>query len=463
MSRRTLAPRAWPTLVAAALLVAAPEALASPATEVASAFDEGDRFDIHLHLDYRFVARRAAIKREFVGLSGTDPDGPMPLVKDLVYSSSRQEIIPRLEVGVFTDVALTLAMPIIFGQSATLAFDQRADNCVFPTDPGTANCIDATNSSTVLDGLVPASGFNAQDPSGGFVDGSANLFRGPRRSGIDQLHLGAVWAPMNQLRDDTKPTWKIGAELRASVGKVMTFDRDDLDGSDGVSRGVHEVRLHTSMARRIGWAEPFFEIYWLGPIGSRGGAPLESPERPFGAQQTTAQQHAGGRFGVQADIWQGRSPQHRVALHLSGMVDAAFEGRAYTDMWEVFAYAGHAPSGDSPLALDSDPVADGQQTISHPGVSNVENYLRLGSRAAFAAYIGRHVRLDLGVDLGWEQSHLISFADPGTDGSDSNDIVDPNSAEVNPLHAPLIDTVGHRYRADEVFNIAGIGSLRVLF
>ena len=36
---------------------------------------------------------------------------------------------------------------------------------------------------------------------------------------------GFVWAPMNQRRDDTKPTWVLGVELRMAVGKIARFDR----------------------------------------------------------------------------------------------------------------------------------------------------------------------------------------------------------------------------------------------
>ena len=106
---------------------------------------------------------------------------------------------------------------------------------------------------------------------------------------------------------------------------------------------------------------------------------------------------------------------------------------------------------------------DGEQAISHPGVSNVENYLTLAGRTGLDAHLGRWVRLDTGFELGWEQSHLISFADAGVDGSDDNDVVDPGTREVNPLHAPLIDLTGHRYRVDEGLDYVVSLGLRVLF
>jgi hypothetical protein len=154
--------------------------------------------------------------------------------------------------------------------------------------------------------------------------------------------------------------------------------------------------------------------------------------------------------------------RERVGVQLGGELEALFAGRAYTDMWEVFAFAGHAPT-TGPLVIDADPVTLGVQGVSHPGVSNVENYLTGAARLGVDATVSSKVRLDAGFRLGWEQSHLVSFADAGEDGDDDNDSVDPGSEEVNPLHVPLIDEPGHRYRADGAlvygFTLGG----RVLF
>lgn len=434
---------------------------ASPESEVASAFDRGDKLDLHLRIDYAYTARRAAIKREMSGLPGADPDGPVPLVKDLVVRGARHEIVPRLELGVFTDLALTAALPVVLRDTRRLELDQRAgDDCVFPADPGAASCIDRSNSTTIRDGLLPPEGFDgggsALDPEG------ATIFRGVTRSGLDQLHLGLVWAPMNQARDSTKPTWKIGAELLLSVGTVMRFDRADPESSAGVSTGVTELRLYTTMARRLAWAEPFFDVYWQGPVAVRAGAPLDAPSPEFGAQATGPQQLAGGRFGFEAIAWESASGDERVGIVAAGLLQAHFEGRAYTDIWELLAYAGDATAG-GPLALDADPTADGAQTISHPGVSNVENFLSLGGEAGVDAHLGPHIRFSLSFAVDWDQSHLLTFADPGIDGPDDNDTVDPGTDEINPLHAPLVDTAGRRYRVDEALDYSLLTGFRLLF
>lgn len=452
----------WPAL--GVLAAAAAPARANPHLEIASAADEGDPFDVHVGVDYVFTSVRAAIKREFAGYPGTDPDGPMPLVKDLVLSGLRHEIVPRLEIGLFTDLAAYGALPIVVRDQRSLDLDQREDVCVFPGG-GTPTCIDSTNSSTIQDGLLPSTGFDAGDPGGpGFADGGdPMIFRGVDRTGLDQLQLGLAWAPMNQRRDDTKPTWKIGAEARIAIGKPAAFDRASPSTEDGVGRGVHEVKLWTSMAKRTSWAIPYFEAWWIAAIGKTDDSAFrDPPQGEFGAERLDPQQQAGTRFGFEALTWRGDTPDEHVGFDVSTRLETRFAGRAYSEMWEVLAFAGDAAAG-GPLVLEADPRMGGPE-FSHPGISNVENYLTMAARLGLEAAIGPRVQFGASVEYAWDQSHLITFADAGVDDpDDANDVVDPGTAEVNPFHVPTIDDAGHRYRVDQARSfVVGVHAL-VLF
>lgn len=444
-------------------------AAAGPHLEIASAFDEGDKFDVYFRLDYGFDVRRSAIKREYAGYPGTLPTDPLPLVKDLVFKSSRHTLTPSVEMGVFKDIALTLALPIVISDSRTLEFDQRASPCVFPGG-GTPTCIDRTNSTTVQDGLLPPTGFDSNDPTGpGFTDTSdPTIFRGPNRAGLDQVHLGIIWAPMNQARDDTKPTWKLGVEGRFAIGSPMTFNRSNPGDASGVGRGVHEVKLWTSMAKRIGWAEPSFEAWWVAPFALKSGSAFEEIEPAFGQVRTGPQQRAGTEFGFEAITWEKPEANQRVSLDFKARLEGMFEGRNYTDMWEVFQYAGDI-TGAGPLILDEDPTTPGVQARSYPGVTNVENYIKFSGRFGVNAVLGDKVRFGATFEVMREQTHVITFADAGVDlpmcnstrttncEVGSNDVVDPNTVEVNPLHVDVIDLVGHRYRVAEAMDfIVGV-------
>lgn len=451
-----------------AAVLAPAVAHAGPDSEVASSFDDDDPFDLHVTLDYGYELHRGAVMREALR-SDLGAGDPIPVEKDLYYRSSRHVITPRAELAIFHDLAITMALPIVVIDQRTLELDQRDTPCSFVT-PRT--CIDRASSSTIADGLLPMSGFDADDPATSFPGDGSLIFRGPDRKGLDQFHLGMVVAPMNQLRDDTKPTWKLGAELRLAVGKVAELDGDDPGGNTGVGSGVHEVRVYSSIARKIGWAEPYFEAWWQAPIKSTSKSLFQ--DVGFGAQSIGKQQEAGTRFGFEAIAVDKGPDRQRVSLDLSARVLAHFEGRNYTPMWEVFALAGDAERG-GPLILDASPTQAGMQALSHPGISNVENYLEMGGRAALRADLGPLVHVAALFEVSNETRHVITFADAGVDletcsggeTSDceptSNDVVNPGTEEVNPVHAPTIDLVGHRYVLDSAVNLTMGVEARILF
>jgi hypothetical protein len=456
-------------LSGAALCSLPGQAQAGPASDVASAFDPDDSFDLHLTVDYRLDIRRSAIRREVSGRPGTDPAGGVPVADDLVFASSRHTIVPRLELGLFRDVALSAAMPYVLSDQRALELDQRDTPCVFGPD---ATCVDRAGSSTLQDGLLPMGGFDGQNGGAAFTPDDSMVFRGPTRQGVDQVHVGLVWAAMNQDRDDTKPTWKLGAEARIAVGKVAAISAADLAGSTGVGRGVHEVRLWTTVTRRLGWAEPTFELWWMAPFANTADSPFESPG--FGARNTTASQEAGVRFGFDAYAVDQGDEGARLSLGLGGRVVAHFEGRAQTEMWEVFQLAGES-TGTGPLILDANPVTADVQPLDHPGVTNIENYLELGGRVHGRIEVGRRLRVTGLVELGTETEHVITATDAGVDlatcragvttdcESADNDLVSPGTVEVNPLHVPLIDLVGHRYHSDSVLTFLVGAQLQLLF
>jgi hypothetical protein len=321
---------------------------------------------------------------------------------------------------------------------------------------------------------LTATGFDACDPQGpGFVDpNDAMIFRGPNRQGLDQLHVGLAWAPMNQARDDTKPTWKIGAEMRFPIGKQMRFDRDTPGAETGVGSGRYDMRWWTSITRRVGWAEPYVLLWWLQPVAYSSDSPFKN--LGFGTVRWQAQSSAGAHFGFEAIVVDKPVDHQRVSLDFSATFEAQFEGRGYSEMWEVFAYAGDSTSG-GPLILDENPTQDGVQAISHPGISAIENHLRMGGAIAVRGELGDKVRIAASFALLRPQSHLLTFTDAGIDlpecqsgasqgcEDDDNQVVNPGTAEVNPAHVPLIDLVGHRYLVSGVFDFhAGIEA-RVLF
>src|SRR5262249_1176227 len=160
------------------------------------------------------------------------------------------------------------------------------------------------------------------------------------------------FAPMNQAKDDTKPTWKLGADVHIPIGSVMKFDPASPGSNTGVSTGITELKVWTSFDRKLGWAEPWAQAWWQIPVSAKSDSLFHAPG--FGATNTMLGQQAGVAFGFEAYAVDNPTEHNRISLDLGTRITAHFEGRDYSEMWEVFAYAGATPT--SPLVLDSDPT-----------------------------------------------------------------------------------------------------------
>jgi hypothetical protein len=421
-----------PAVALALVAVVRAAAHGNPAGEVTARLRAG--------ADYELDITSASIAREHVGDPGADPQAPLPVRRELEFHQTRHVVTPWLEAGIYHDVWLSVAMPIVVSQASELDL---------------ASGVDRTTASTFTDGILPATGFNADDPTMPLT-GNA-VFRGVHRSGISELRLGVGVAAMNQARDDTKPTWKLGAEARLSIGRVMRFDAVEPGHEPGVSTGVHELRLWTSIDRRMRYVEGWFEAAYQRPIATRGAALFQDPG--FGATHVDPGATASTGFGLEAFLVDDAASHNRVTVELASQLTAHFTGRGYSEMWEVFALAGDSRTA-GPLVLDADPVTPGLQALSHPGVTNLESYLETAARLAVRARIGTHLSFALTGALSWRTDHVITFAEAGIDlptcptgaprcETDDNAVVNPGTPEVNPLQVRKIDLVGHRFRAEQ--------------
>ncbi|HEY1812361.1 MAG TPA: hypothetical protein VGG74_08455 [Kofleriaceae bacterium] len=421
------------------LVLCARAASANPAADVPAGIDDaGGRIDAIGTLDYEFEQDSSQIWREHVGDPTASGNSPLPTERDLAFRQSRHTITPRLDIGLYHDTWISVALPVIVNQSRQLSLDSG---------------VDRTTSSTVTDGFLPSAGFDAQN-NGGATAGDV-MFRGVDRRGLDQIHLGIGVAPMNQARDPSKPTWKIGAELRLAIGDVMKFDPTMPSANTAVGYGVHELRLWTSFDRKVGLFEPHMDLWWQAPIGTTKDSLFQDPG--FGATNSGKGMQAGTHFGVEINAYDDPVNHDHIGIDLGGVITGHFEGRDYSEMWEVFA-------NNPQLALDADPVTPGMQTLPYPGISNIEQYLETRLTAAVRASIGPKVHFAATFALMWETDHSITFADAGvvlptcgatmTTGcvqmGDGN-IIQPGTAEVNPLHNDKIDLVGHRYLSQDNF------------
>ena len=232
-------------------------------TDVVDSFDDQDPFDISISLGFEFSAKQARIPRESsVYAPGLTTGGYISRTLGVgQYSESTAKLIPRVDVGLYKDLALYVRTPVILKNSRSIeALDEGSSPAALAGAPG-------------------------QDPL------FALPFEAPDRSGLEYLAIGIDLGVLNQARDRSKPTWVFGAETRISVGEPMhacnagaslacahpgDINRDgqfspEITGADGlalesnavaereagVTRGTIGLEVHSLMSKRIKYIEPY--------------------------------------------------------------------------------------------------------------------------------------------------------------------------------------------------------------
>lgn len=479
-----LLPLLGPFLGGAAIAGASHTAHAAEVTRVATAFEEGNQFDIHFGVAYDFNFKQAAVLREWSRGAGDDQSR---LVKDLIYRQQRHTVTPTMEIGLWHDLAVYMTLPVVLADSRDYSFDQRPDDCVFGDSPS-ANCVDKLNSTTIRDGIIPDSGFdatNSADPYGQFTGASTELiFRGPVRRGLDQLHVGLKYGILSQRTRSHMPNWVIGLEGRFAVGRAMTFSRDITNsepaGNTRVGRRIHELGAWTALSRRYRFLDPYFSAYWLQSIRASGS--IFEDYSGVGSQgDINPQSTAGMTFGTEIVPWERASKGMKVSVYLSGSAILHYGGRGYSEIWELLADSPALVGTNDPTQSDRcDRTAALAAAAANPGsssylteggnacdkfqgITDLQDFGTFGFDGGLNLHLGKYARLNLGVKASTDTRHFVTFTNRGdadASGTGDPDRVDQGTVEVNPLRRDVVDNVGRRYLIDDVVDVHGY--LRIL-
>lgn len=449
--------RAWAVLLVAvaAGAVSAP-ARAADVTDVASAFDEDNPFDVRFRVRYDHTEKRGQIKRELEGL--TPDQTAIAVVRDLFYAQTKDQLTLRAEVGLFQDLMLHVELPIILGMQNTYDFDQQnGAACRFPPD-ATPDCVNASNSTTVRDGIAGAPPMGTQV----FLGARRGASGGSGGDAFDTFNFGLTWAPVSQKRDDTKPTWVLSVEPNISIGNIMAYDRARPNANHAVSEGIHRLYFRTAISHRWRWIDPYMAFWYMYPI-----ARSDSLFKDYGPSQSlkNPMQQGGTIFGAELVPFERPKEGHKIFIDLRGRLEGHFSGKGYSEAWELLA---SSPALACDMAQAAYNPACNPSLTTNPyqgqpftGITTIENYASLGADIALGVQVGQHARFRTSFEYTHDQAHNITGEDIGVPAAGGTGRV-MNAPEFNPAYRAVIDQIGRRYRVDnmDTYNFSVWGQIQ---
>ncbi|MBK8256159.1 MAG: hypothetical protein IPK82_26255 [Polyangiaceae bacterium] len=466
-------------------------------TNVVDAFDDGDVFDANVSLGFQFASKSAKIYRETsIAAPGLSSGGYTSRLMNVAqYSSTIARLTPRVDIGIYHDLAIYARLPIV------LSYQQKLDGL-----EGSEN-----KQSVTLAGMPGEQLFSLP-------------FKSPDRSGLEYLALGFEFDIFNQARDKSKPTWLFGAEVRLAVGDPMQacntsttrlnavptgfadrtpvqcasptdVNRDgqnedgsaaQLEGNDvsartaGVTRGTIGLEAHTILSKRVKYIEPYggfaalVEFYNSDDftLTNLDGSLVNHP--PFRGKMI---------LGTMIIPWENREKYGRFTLDFRFTGEYVSEGRDYSELFDALgssdapsmrypqwaAYRqnpnfneGDCTDGDSSTPCYPRSVVDqGSQKTYNTGLTDVYAHGSYRASASATWQASEYVKFSIGGGFQFDQGHIITGDQPcnsafkedvGRSGPchSGND----NTQELvatgipNPNYRSAVNVVGRRFYVD---------------
>jgi hypothetical protein len=353
---------------------------------------------------------KSSVKREYVS------PGALLLINDLISKRSRDSLQFRADVGLFHDLSLFVAGSLVLADTHTLEFDRSGD-CA-----ATA-CVETLLRDGIVSGTQSTAWGLDAETGKPFSPPSNTVFAGPKRSGFEYLGLGGRWAPFNQARDRTKPTWIVSVETRLSAGADQRFDPGKPTANRGVGVGYHQLILSTVFSRRFGDIEPIMGAWFMQPILTSGSVFKD----PGDGSYASAQRRMGGQVGMESTLWESPHSRSRIGFEGMGYLEYRLAGLAQSELWEVLSGDSRCgPTTTTYCRTGIDIDAKGA-AAPNSGVLRSPGYGAAGFDAGLAGTARGHVRLRGLFGMLFHEAHFL------TDAASTNQVY---------------DTPGRRFRVD---------------
>jgi hypothetical protein len=412
----------------ALLVLCAASAQAAEITRIASSFEPNAPFGMFVDATYEYTRERGKITREWYQQNDSID------VSELRYQLVDQRLNIDLHLGLWHDLEFHFRLPIVFQQDRSWFFAQGTDqgnstiynNCLLPsgelvspaTNPPGARACQTTQPMFQFD---PQQGANSY------------------RSGVGDMTFGLAWAPLNQKKDESNPTWVISFDYTAPMFDAIDPTLGTTQTNHGsIGDKIHRYKFSTSISKRVAFAEPYFQLHytlpWLGPgyysncdnpSSSRMALPGNCGATGWGKADTGIRPpHVGGFiFGTELNAYDEPQAHRKLAVDARAAVTYISEGRYYNEMSDLFGK----------LLYNSD-------------------YVQLSGRLGFVGHAAEFFRLSAYAEIAYNTEHWLTNENIGKD-MNGNGTVDVTAApnEISPNYDYRIDRVGRRFRIEEDF------------
>jgi hypothetical protein len=414
-------------LLACAALVPS-VASAAEMTRIASSFEGEDPFGMFLEAGFERTQQRSVLTRE------RHAGGEVQDFRELRYLMVDARLNVDLRIGIWKDLEFRYRLPVVLLQNRFYELSGLSD----------------AQDSTVLNNCLNPNG-SLRDPSCATTgQGETPLFPVPSssfRGAIGNMMFGMAYAPFNEKRDATKPTWIVGLDYEAPTAPLMDPSAPATDVErGGIGDRVHKYKLYTSFSKKVGFADPYFHASYM------------IPQRGPGWYSNCDTRDPAGTLGTPQNCGNGLWNRRAVGMRPPHVLSMAFgsEFGSYEDATQKVARASLDVRGLANW------VSSGRYQNELTDVTRklmaTQDYLQIGGQLGVYAVAAEKLGIRVTTAVLYNTPHLLSDELIGKDdpneadptGTPSVDVTTTPS-EINPTFDFRTDMVSRRFRAIDNF------------
>jgi hypothetical protein len=393
-------------------------------TDVIDAFDgPDDLIDFNVRLSFARSQEDASISRE------RNPAGAFAVdsVHVADYRSVRSQLVLATEIGLYKDLMLYGALPLVFSDSRELRLPESA-RCDSSACKHRARTVESA-----LDDPPPEG-----DPS--LLFQPSPLSAAKTRSGVPVVDLGVAWGITNQYREPGMPTWVISAEGRFSVGSPMKACLATSSCDPGKSRGTTRLLVGTRWSYRYRFVEPYLGLDQAFEWASSASEAFKPKGDGLYFGDTGLPSVTGLTLGGTIVPWEHRGRFQQLSIDVRGRFEYVSAGRDYTPLFDAL--------GDSANPYLATPIEfESGSSVEFNGLTQVDAYAKLGLDIALAMQAARYVRFRVDLVVSHATQHLLTGASACTSASRPSGSTDDTCGDKQPnaLYRAVIDQPGQRF------------------
>jgi len=450
MVRLPLAP-----LAALALAALASPGGAAELTQVATAAEPGNPFDLRLSIRWDRTQQRGKITREYAVEDPAAPGfvPPFGAVVDrteLRYRRVVNALVPRIALGLYQDLELHVDIPYVLTDDRSWRYGFENGLPVGPTSGIANNGVDAMDRpcATLPCPLFP-------------VGSGTTIYHGGK---LGDVRAGIEWGIFNDRKDDTKPAWVVGLDVTmptaalddpsAGRGAVWLSPHADSAKPGSFGEKVWKFDAWTALSRRIGVIDPYFRAHvtamrksndtWSNCLAADALSTRAVPEMTLaGAENCTDpgwEDAAGAKlpyvagllFGAEIIPHESAADEQKVAIDVRLWGDYTSRQRFYNELTD----------------------ASGKLHWTEP-------YYTMGGLVALYLRASRYLSLHASASLATMTPHFLTGESLGREGVEAGDVTGATSnGQLNPNFDWRYDAPGRRFRLTETslftMSVAGV-------